>query len=165
MRHSFATEIRAQGRRLSGLAAVFDRPTSLGGGRTEVVRRGAFAGSLRKGTDILALADHDPARVLGRTAAGTLRLHETREGLAFEIDLPHTTAANDILALVETRNAGGMSFGFVAEDAPVVAGIRELRQVRLDEISVVSAWPAYQGTVVEARSRLAAARLFMETVR
>ena len=47
---------------------------------------------------------------------------------------------------------------------------RELRSVDLKEISVVSAWPAYDGTIVQARSRpvlfprVALARRYLDTV-
>lgn len=48
-----------------------------------------------------------------------------------------------------------MSFGFrVSGDGEAWDGDRrELRAVELFEISVVSSWPAYEGTTVQARSR------------
>jgi len=156
-----ALELRAvSGRRLQGYAAVFGAPAKIGsaGGQfTESIRAGAFAASLASGSDVLALADHDPTRVLGRTAAGTLRLSEDSRGLAFDLDLPHTSAANDVLELVRSGNAGGMSFGFrvpAGGDAWSAPDVRELRTVDLHEISVVSAWPAYSQTSVTARSRV-----------
>jgi phage head maturation protease len=63
-----------------------------------------------------------------------------------------------------------MSFGFlVGKDGERWRGDkRELLAVDLREISVVSAWPAYAGTTVQARSklpsRLAAALRYLETV-
>jgi hypothetical protein len=36
---------------------------------------------------------------------------------------------------------------------PILKACRELRAVDLKEISIVSAWPAYDQTVVHARSR------------
>jgi len=45
-----------------------------------------------------------------------------------------------------------MSFGFTAIDENRDGDRRELRVVDLIEISVVLAWPAYDGTVVNARS-------------
>ncbi|MDR3176215.1 MAG: HK97 family phage prohead protease [Desulfovibrio sp.] len=154
-------------RKLTGYAAVFDQETRIAG-FTEVIRPGAFKASLA-GRDILALVDHDPARLLARTKSGTLRLEEDAKGLFFEIALPDTIEARDILTLAERGDIGGMSFGFtVATGGEGWHGQkRELRAVVLHEISVVHAWPAYEGTTVEPRAklpRLTAARRFLETV-
>ena len=55
---------------------------------------------------------------------------------------------------------GGMSFGFVATDEAWPSRERRiLRAVDLKEISVVSAWPAYEGTTVQARARAGQASL------
>lgn len=154
-------------RKLAGYAAVFGQETRIGD-FIEVIRPGAFAASL-KGRDILALVDHDPARLLARTKSGTLRLEEDSKGLRFELDLPDTTEGRDLLALAERGDIGGMSFGFtVGRSGERWNGKRrELRAVTLHEISVVHAWPAYQGTSVEPRARrphLEAALLYLETI-
>ena len=154
-------------RRLVGYAAVFGQETRISD-FTEVIRPGAFTASL-KGRDILALVDHDPSRLLARTKSGTLRLDEDSKGLRFELDLPDTTEGRDLLALAERGDIGGMSFGFtVARSGERWYGKkRELRAVTLHEISVVHAWPAYQGTSVEPRARrphLEAALLYLETI-
>lgn len=155
-RRALPLEIRAarsNPRRLEGLAATFGTKTRIAD-FGETILPGAFTASLASGRDILALADHDPARVLGRTKSGTLRLSEDTRGLAFAIDLPDTQAAHDILALAERGDLGGMSFGFTVEAGGDAwsGDLRELRAVTLHEISVVSAWPAYDGTIVEPRA-------------
>ena len=146
-------ELRARGRRLEGYAATFGAEARIAGGVVETIRPGAFAASLRSGADILALADHDPRRVLGRTRSRTLRLAEDARGLAFDLDLPDTQAGRDVLALAERGDLGGMSFGFNAVDDHREGMRRELREVELIEVSVVSAFPAYEGTAVTARHR------------
>lgn len=147
-----AVELRANGRKLEGYAATFGSEARIGS-ITEVIERGAFRASL--GGDILALMDHDPAKVLGRTRSGTLRLSEDGRGLAFSLDLPDTQAGRDVLELALRSDLGGMSFGFV-----VPAGgdswsgeRRSLRTVDLREISVVSSHPAYPDTSLALRSR------------
>jgi HK97 family phage prohead protease len=172
-RRGAAVELRPAGRRLEGYAAVFDSETRIAD-FTEVIRPGAFRGSLSGSRDVLALMDHDPSKVLARTRSGTLRLSEDPRGLHFELSLPDTQAGRDALTLAERGDLGGMSFGFL----PAAGGEnwdgrrRELRAVDLFEVSVVSAWPAYDGTVVQARSRfivatprLDAARRFLEACR
>ena len=149
---AFAIEVRAKGRRLEGYAATFNSPADIGGRFVETIAPGAFSASLRDKGDILALVDHDPGRVLARTRSGTLRLSEDTKGLAFDLDLPDTSYGRDVLALAERGDVGGMSFGFTAFDEDRNGDSRELRGVELHEISVVLSWPAYEGTVINARS-------------
>ena len=148
-RRSAPIEVRAKGRRLEGYAALYNTETRIGSFR-ETIRAGAFAGSLKD--DVLALVDHDPGRMLARTRSGTLRLSEDTRGLAFDLDVPATTLGNDMLALAERGDLGGMSFAFTATAEEWRGDLRELRAVTLHEVSVVQAWPAYKGTVVNARS-------------
>jgi uncharacterized protein len=153
-RRAAAIELRAAGRQLSGHAAVFDTEARLPG-FVEVIKPGAFSASLRSGSDILALVDHDATKLLARTRSGSLKLSEDARGLSFSFDAPDTQAGHDVLALAQRGDLGGMSFGFtVAKDGESWNGTkRELRAVNLMEISVVSAWPAYPETSVIARSR------------
>lgn len=154
-RRALQIEIRAardNPRRLEGYAATFGTEARVAD-FVETIRAGAFSATLASGADVLALIDHDPTRVIGRTRSGTLRLSEDTRGLAFSIDLPDTQAARDVLALAERGDVGGMSFGFKATGENWSGKRRELRAVELREISVVSAWPAYTNTTVEARSK------------
>lgn len=150
-RRALAVEMRTKGRRLTGYAATFNTETHIADAWRESIAPGAFAASLASGRDVLALVDHDATRVLGRTRSGSLRLSEDSRGLAFEVDLPDTQAGRDVLALAERGDLGGMSFGFIARDEHRDGDCRELRAVDLLEISVVSAWPAYPETLVQAR--------------
>lgn len=162
MERRASTEIRAAGRRLEGYAAVFGVEARIGS-FSEIIRPGAFAKSVGAAADILALVDHDAAKVLGRTRSGTLKLSEDARGLGFTLELPDTQPARDVLALAERGDLGGMSFGFTVPDGGErwEGTKRELRTVNLVEISVVSAWPAYEGTSVVARSRQGAPRLHL----
>lgn len=160
--------VQAEGRRLRGLAIPYGVETRINGG-TESIRAGAATASLA-GRDILALADHDASKVLGRTRSGTLRLSEDERGVSFDLDLPETTAARDVLALVERGDAGGMSFGFtVPAGGDEWRGThRTLRSLTLHEVSVITSHPAYASTTVEARRAapgLELLRLKLETYR
>ncbi|WP_375203523.1 HK97 family phage prohead protease [Hyphococcus sp.] len=145
-------------RKLAGLAAVYDRETEIGAMR-ERISRGAFERTLSTDAEVLAFVDHDAGKLLGRRSAGTLRLTDGDDGLAFEVDLPDTTLARDILALAERGDLGGMSFGFrVPKGGERRDGdVRVLTMLDLREISVVSSWPAYEGTRIEARNMPGAA--------
>jgi uncharacterized protein len=167
--HRAMVEVRAVGRQLAGLAAPYNVTTHIGGFDERILPK-AFSDSLRENPDVLLLLDHDMHRVLARSKSNSLRLAETNRGLEFEADLPGTSWANDALELVRSNNAGGMSFGFRVRPAGErwVKTTRELRSLDLVEVSVVSAWPAYDGTEVSARAkmppRLALALRVLETV-
>jgi HK97 family phage prohead protease len=154
-RRSAQLEIRARGRRLEGYAATFGTEARIGSGFTEVLDPHAFADTLRSERDILALVDHDPTRVLARTRSKTLRLSEDSRGLMFDLDIPPTSYGADVLALAERGDLGGMSFGFTVlkNGEQWQSNKRTLTAVQLHEVSVVSAWPAYEGTIVAARAR------------
>lgn len=183
MERRTAIELRAGGDakspRLVGHAAVFNSPSQDLGGFTEVIRPGAFKRSLAGSVDPLALVQHMPQLVLGRRSAGTLRLHEDERGLAFEIDVPDTSAARDLLVSVQRGDVRGASFAFSTPkggDKWEMRGgavVRELIDVDLHEITI-TAQPAYTDTSVAMRSLAAfrdpsrpalnALRRFLETV-
>lgn len=169
MERRTVTELRVAGRRLEGYAATFGTEARIAT-FTETIAAGAFSASLSGKRDILALVDHDPARLLARTRSGTLRLSEDSRGLAFDLQVPDTQSGRDVLALAERDDLGGMSFGFTVPQGGErwTGNRRELRTIDLHEVSVVSAWPAYNGTVVAARcrmpARLALARRYLETI-
>jgi hypothetical protein len=133
---------------------VFDSETRIGS-FTETIRPGAFAASLRGGGDVIATLDHDLGKLLGRRSSGTLRLGEDSRGLAFECDLPDTTAGRDVEALGARGDLGGASFSFrpVREEWNEARTARTLHEVDLLEVCAVSAWPAYAQTSVAVRSR------------
>jgi uncharacterized protein len=166
-RRALAGELRADaaGRKLVGYAAVFNQDTRIGG-FTERICAGCFRSSLASGGDILALADHDPARLLARTRSGTLRLSEDARGLSFDLDVPDTALGHDMLTLAARGDLGGASIGFrVERDYWPAADRRELRAVELVEVSIVQAFPAYPQTSVQARGKVHGAVNFSPAAR
>nr|WP_298689658.1 HK97 family phage prohead protease [uncultured Dongia sp.] len=154
MERRAVTELRAAGRRLTGYAARFHAEAKIHD-FIEIISPGAFVDSLRANPDILALVDHDASRILGRTRSGTLKLTEDARGLEFDLSLPDTSLGRDMIALAERGDLGGMSFGFrVPKGGEKWEGRkRTLTRVDLAEISVVQAWPAYDATTVQARTK------------
>ncbi|MCF5924948.1 HK97 family phage prohead protease, partial [Xanthomonas perforans] len=86
----FATGATVEGRQLIGLAAPFGTETRIADFR-ELIAPGAFTRTLAENKDILALADHAPDKVLGRTKSGTLALRQTDKGLEYSLTLPDTS--------------------------------------------------------------------------
>jgi len=134
---------------------VFDKLSDNLGGFREKIDPGAFADVLKD--DVRALFNHDSNIVLGRTAAGTLKIKQDSEGLHYEVDLPDTQQARDLALSVERGDINQSSFGFIVEDddwaeddeGRIVRTIRSFRS--LFDVSPVT-FPAYPDTTVGKRS-------------
>jgi len=145
---------------IRGHAAVFNLLSeSLGYGFRERIQPGAFTKTLQE-ADVRALFNHDSNLLLGRTKSGTLRVTEDAVGLAFEIDPPDTSYANDLLVSIERGDLDQASFAFsTVKDEMSTEGeetIRTLVEVQLYDVSPVT-FPAYPQTDVSMRALLESA--------
>ena len=171
-------ELRAideDGFTFEGMAAVYDSP-SAEGTNPEIVKKGAFARSIaaaqRGEWDVKAYADHNPERLLGTTKTGTLELEDREDGLLARIRLnPKVTFHRDLAEIVRTMGKSlGLSFGFYSTNANKVNedGVRELRDVKLVEVSALTGLsPYYPSTIstVSVRSLASEAGLEIEPLR
>ncbi|EDP67313.1 prohead protease [Carnobacterium sp. AT7] len=137
---------------ISGYAAVFNSKTLIGEWFEETINPGAFSKTIASGGgDIRALFNHDWGNVLGRTKSGTLRLEEDERGLKFEVELPNTSVARDLVESMKRGDINQCSFGFIPTeetwDYAVEPALRTINEVNLYEVSVVSL-PAYDDTEV-----------------
>ena len=112
--------------RFAGYAAVFDRPD--GGG--DIIRKGAFLESLKRGTEIPLLWQHKAGRVLGRIE----HLSEDRRGLRVIARVDDARARS----LLASRKLDGLSFGYRVREARLGAAHRELIDLDLVEVSLVA---------------------------
>jgi len=147
--------------RLSGYAAVFGDVTEIAGLFKERIAPGAFADAAKR-DDVRALFNHDANFVIGRTAAGTLRLVEDERGLRYDVDPPDTQWARDLMVSVQRGDVNQSSFAFEVTEEEWDYGtrgempLRTIKAVKLYDVSPVT-YPAYASTTVSARSREAAA--------
>lgn len=147
----------ADGKTLTGYAAVFDSPTEIvewGFRFTETVRPGAFKRTLAAGGDVLCCFQHDPGRFLGRSSSGTATFSEDDRGLRFAVTLPDTPAGNEVRELVRRGDLNGASFSFSVPsggDQWSSPTFRELVDVDLYEAGPVLT-PAYDSTSVGLRA-------------
>ena len=158
-------EIRAEGdeRKIRGYAAVFNRKSlPIMGSFREIIKPGAFKRTIKNGSDIRALWQHNDAEVLGRTTNGTLVLKEDRKGLAVEISPPDTSYARDALELIERGDVSQMSFRFSVpkgketwsdDDGDDDLMLRTVSEINLSEVSPVT-FPAYPDTEASVRAFL-----------
>lgn len=144
-----ATDDAEMPMRFAGYAAVFNSPSEPLP-FIETIAPGAFRRSLNGGREKRMFVNHNTDQVLGSTKAGTLTLSEDKRGLYVECDLPDTTYGRDLSVLMQRGDVHSMSFGFSVPkggDAWSEDGnSRELREVILHEVSVVTGFPAYPAT-------------------
>jgi HK97 family phage prohead protease len=143
------------GMSFSGYAAVFNsdsEPLPF----IERIAPGAFRKSLKARNNIRMYLNHDSSMLLATTRAKTLRLMEDERGLKVEADLPDTTVGRDLSTLIKRGDVDSMSFGFSVppkgDSWSDDGSVRELKEVRLYEVSVVTGFPAYQATTASVRS-------------
>ena len=154
---SVTAELRevGDGNTFVGYAARFNSP-SQPLPFIERIAPGAFSRTLRARRDVRLFINHDSGQVLASKRSGTLRLAEDEYGLRVEADLPDTQAARDLKELMRRGVVDSMSFGFTvprggdrwSDDGSE----RELREVVLHEVSVVTGFPAYEATSAAVRS-------------
>ena len=145
----------ADGMRFTGYAAVFNsnsEPLPF----IERIMPGAFKRSLKSRNEVKLFKNHNMDEVLASTRSKTLRLTEDSKGLLAEATLPDTTAGRDLAVLMKRGDVHAMSFGFSVPsrgDSWSDDGMtRELKEIRLHEVSIVTGFPAYEATTASVRS-------------
>lgn len=103
-RYIAASELRAdvESNEIFGYGAKFGTYSDNLGFFKEKIRRGAFAKTIKE-NDIRSLFNHDPNYVLGRTKNRTLELDEDDKGLMFNVKLPDTSYAQDLLVNIKNK--------------------------------------------------------------
>lgn len=99
-----------QPNKIVGYAAKFNSWSNDLGGFVERIAPTAF--NKADMSDVRGLIDHDPSRILGRTVSGTLRLSVDDIGLRYEIDMPNTSYARDLMESMKRGDINQSSFAF-----------------------------------------------------
>lgn len=167
-------------RKLQGYAAMFNSETIIGGWYQfrETIQPGAFTKTIKE-ADVRHLFNHDPNWVLGRNKAGTLRLSEDVNGLAYDVDLNmNDPQAMSVAEKVERGDVNQSSFAFVVikeqwEEPDDPEGgelpLRTILEAKLYDTSTVT-YPAYEDTTAlissaSARSALDALGINSTSIR
>lgn len=162
----FDIRTATDGLNFRGYAAVFDSWSEDLGGFRERIRPGAFTKTLAekgrsKRSPIKMFLNHDWNVVLASTYGPepTLRLSEDSKGLLVDADLPDNAWGIPVRDAVQRGDISTMSFGFntpkAGDEWSGDRTERDLVEVKLWEVSPVTAWPAYPATSASVR-RLAA---------
>jgi len=173
-------------KKIIGHGAVYNKLSVDLGGFKELFEPGTFAESIKR-DDIRSLRDHTPTYILGRTKAGTLELKEDERGVYYEVVVPETSYADDLLISIERGDVTGCSIMFQVDgekgerwflEGKEVDAIdafmamwdekkhkieRHVNKARLYDIGPVT-FPAYPQTDVKARSLAAVAGLDYEAL-
>lgn len=143
------------GRTIRGYAAVYNVDSEWMGGFYEQISAGAFDNVMEN--DVRAYFNHDENYLLGRVSSGTLRISTDKKGLFYEVDLPNTTYANDLIELMKRGDVNQSSFAFLIEkdrweqrDGVTYRIIEKVS--RLLDVSPV-AQPAYPDATSELKRR------------
>ena len=144
-----------EGNTIRGYAAVYNSDSEWMGGFYEQIATGAFDDVLDN--DTRAYFNHDENLLLGRVSSGTLRLGTDARGLYYEVDLPNTSYANDLVELMKRGDVNQSSFAFLIEsDRWEERGGKTYRIIekvsRLLDVSPV-AQPAYPDATSELVTR------------
>jgi hypothetical protein len=141
------------GNTIRGYAAVFNSPSEDLGGFIEYIAPGAFDSVMND--DVRGFYNHDWNYLLGRVSSGTLRIFVDEVGLGYEIDLPNTSYANDLVELMKRGDVNQSSFAFMIEsDKWEVKGKQNIRTItkvsRLIDVApvVIPAYPAATSKLV-----------------
>lgn len=151
----FEGETNSDKMTFTGYAAVFNSPSEPLP-FTETITQGAFNRSLKSRNEVKMFMNHNMDFVLASTRSKTLKLTEDSKGLLAEARLPETTYGKDLSLLMQRGDVNSMSFGFsvpMGGDSWSNDGMtRELREIRLHEVSIVTGFPAYEATTANVRS-------------
>jgi HK97 family phage prohead protease len=162
-------EFRSSGGKLqaSGVAMRYGAKSKpIKGQFRETFRPGAFAKTISE-QDIHSHNEHN-GPYLARTGSGSLRLTDDRSALAYEIDLPDTTAGRDAAHLLERGDIKGSSIGFraiakqvawtVDDDGMALRSVGEAKLIRVD----LTVAPYYDDSTAELALRSLADDKHME---
>lgn len=147
---------------VEGHAAVFNSLSVDFGGWRERIMPGAFKRAIAEKQDVFCLINHDSNLVLGRTLSGSLSLREDGDGLAFDCNMPATTYANDLAAVMDRGDMDKCSFGFISrkatwseepdpDNAKEQIIVRQIEDCDLFDVSIVT-YPAYPETDANTRA-------------
>lgn len=158
---AYSADFKAEGKNISGLAAVYNSRTNIYNMFYEVIERGAFdAADL---TDVLFFINHDTQKIpLARSRRNngnsTMSLAIDDRGLNMDadVDIDNNVEARALHSAISRGDMTGMSFMFTVkedewENLDSEMPTRHIKKIaRVREVSAVN-WPAYDSTEINAR--------------
>lgn len=142
-------------KKITGTIPYMKRSYDLGG-FVEQIAPTAFNKTVSDIYNVKLLVNHDTSKVISSVKSNTLVLRNTETGLEFESIVPNVSYALDAYEIISKGIVDTLSFGFrvikdnweVLEDG---TNLRTIIECKLEEISIIVAFPAYEDTSSEVR--------------
>lgn len=147
-------------RHITGYALLFNTRSVQLGDFVEVIAPDALNQDIINNSDVFALINHDPQRVVARSrnGQGSLTLTLDEKGLKYEFDSPNSALGDELLESIKRGDISNSSFSFTVkrdnwEQLPDGTYLRTILEFdKLFDVSPVYQ-PAYQDTTVDCDMR------------
>ena len=155
---TFDLKADADARTIEGLGSVFHNVDQGG----DIVMPGAFTKTLKARTPAM-LWQHKSDHVIGVWD----EMRETPEGLRVKGRILETTLGNDVYTLAKAGALTGMSIGYGVKDSSIdkKTGIRQLKDLDLYEVSLVTFPMNEKATITHVKTKPATERELEEHLR
>ena len=132
---------------VKGYGSVFGNKDSDG----DIITKGAYTKTIKENGDrVRYLYQHNMDWPLGKM----LSLYEDEKGLVFEAEIPHTRLGTDVMHLIKAGVVTENSVGILPINKAMVNGVREIREVKLFEISAVTLAANDQALILDVKGNM-----------
>lgn len=132
---------------VKGYGSVFGNKDSDG----DIITKGAYTKTIKENGDrVRYLYQHNMDWPLGKM----LSLYEDEKGLVFEAEIPQTRLGKDVMQLIKAGVVTENSVGILPINKAIVNGVREIREVKLFEISAVTLAANDQALILDVKGNM-----------
>ena len=132
---------------VKGYGSVFGNVDSDG----DIITKGAYTKTIKEnGERVRYLYQHNMDWPLGKM----LNLYEDEKGLVFEAEIPQTRLGKDVMQLIKAGVVTENSVGILPINKAMVGNNREIREVKLFEISAVTLAANDQALILDVKGNV-----------
>ena len=132
---------------VKGYGSVFGNVDSDG----DIITKGAYTKTIKENGDrVRYLYQHNMDWPLGKM----INLYEDEKGLVFEAEIPKTRLGKDVIQLIKAGVVTENSVGILPINKGMANGYRELREVKLFEISAVTLAANDQALILDVKGNV-----------
>lgn len=129
---------------VKGYGSFFDNMDS----DQDIIRKGAYTKTIKEnGERVKYLYQHDMMQPIGKM----VELYEDSKGLVFVAEIPKTRLGSDVIELMKAGVITENSVGILPVQKEMKQGYREIREVKLFEISAVTLAANDQAKILDVK--------------
>lgn len=129
---------------VKGYGSFFDNMDS----DQDIIRKGAYTKTIKEnGERVKYLYQHDMMQPIGKM----IELYEDSKGLVFVAEIPKTRLGSDVIELMKAGVITENSVGILPIQKEMKQGYREIREVKLFEISAVTLAANDQAKILDVK--------------